>query len=500
MRANTMRQGAKLAFLIMLILTSGSFSGAEEYIQAQAEIGIKTAASGGRYTVSQVAQIAGENGVSVVITTDAFLNRWQYGLWPLRSIIKKTEETRSLSTYGILRYLEEIKQVQRKNPGMVIIGGLEVSPLYYWEGDIFRNNFAIKDWHKHLLVIGLEGLQSYRSLPVIGNPMALVKPFGIKNLLCLLVPIAMLLAGLYCVREGKKAEDGVYERRLGLPLAHWYYVGIALLTASLIFFVNAFPFRNLEYDQYHGYRGAIPYQNLIDYVNKHGGMTFWAHPEAKNIEKIGAVSVQTSEHAGLLIDTCGYTGFAIFYEGYDIVGRPQGIWDSVLRRYCQGGCASPVWAIGTLDYETSGNLNENLGILRTVLLVKEMTGQAVLDALKKGRMYVAKDANAAHFRLDSFSIEDSSGRSATMGEEIDITGSARIKIKGSYVSDKAAKMPLKVLLIRDGEQIAQFEVEAPFDIIYDDKETAGSGKRYYRAEVRSSGLVLVTNPVFVARK
>jgi hypothetical protein len=182
------------------------------------------------------------------------------------------------------------------------------------------------------------------------------------------------------------------------------------------------------------------------------------------------------------------------------VGRPEGVWDSVLRRHCRGGCATPVWAVGALDYETSGSLNENLGILRTVLLVKELNKAGVLDALKKGRMYVAKDANAARFRLENFTVGESSGPSATMGQEIMLTGQPRVNIKGSYIGEETKRTPLKVLLLKDGVELALFEVEAPFDITYDDKAAASSGKHYYRAEVRSNGLVLVTNPVFVTRK
>lgn len=491
---------AGLVFFLVVMLASVFSSQAEEYLQAQTVIGIKTAAGGGRYTVSQAAQIAAKNGVDIIVTSDAFLNRWQYGLWPLRNIIKKTEETRSVFTYGIRRYLDELEVARQNNPGMIVIGGLEAAPFYYWEGNPFRSNFAIRDWHKHFLVIGLEGQKDYKRLPVIGNGASLAKPFGIQGLLCLLLPIVILAGGLFCIREGRNAQEGVYERRLGLLLTHWRYVGIILLATSLLLFVNGSPFRGLKYDQYHGDRGTTPYQNLIDYVNKHGGMTFWAHPEAMNIEKIGTVSIQTGEHTGLLLETCGYTGFAVFYEGYDMVGRPQGIWDSLLRRYCQGGCAEPVWALGALDYEKEGNLGENIKNLRTVLLLKEMSEVGALDAMRKGRMYVTKDANAARFRLESFTIGDSSDRSATMGQEIILTGIPRVRVKGNFIGDAVAKTPLKVLLIRDGELLTIFDVEAPFDITYDDKEAVSSGKHYYRAEVRSSGLVLVTNPVFVTRE
>jgi hypothetical protein len=87
-----------------------------------------------------------------------------------------------------------------------------------------------------------------------------------------------------------------------------------------------------------------------------------------------------------------------------------------------------------------------------------------------------------------------------MGQNIILTGSPRVRIKGNFTGDVAAKTPVKILLIRDGELLTIFDVEAPFDIAYGDKEIISAGKHYYRAEVRSNGLVLVTNPVFVTRE
>jgi len=474
---------------------------AEEYMQAQAAVGIKTTASGGRYTVSQVALIARQNGIDVMITADAFLNRWQYGLWPLRNVIRKTEQTRSVMTYGIRRYLDELKAVQERFPRLVIVGGLEAAPFYRWEGNPFYGKFALKDWHKHLLVVGLETVRDCKGLPVIGNGTALAKPAGFKSLLCLFFPILILSIGLFGMYEGRFARKDIYMRRHGILLMQWRYYGIALAIAGLLFLINRCPFRDLKYDQYHGDRGPMPYQNFIDHANRHNGMTFWAHPEAKNVEQRGKIDIETKEHTGLILETRDYTGFAVFYEGYDIIGRPGGLWDSVLREYCKGGRRSAAWAIGLLDYEQRGSLGEEMKNLRTVLLVKETNKDECLKALREGRAYVAKDANASRFRLDDFSVSDSAGTAkATMGQEVAITGSPRIRISGRFTGTAETALPVKILLIKDGSLIGIFEEQAPFDITYDDENAEEPGKHYYRVELRSSKLTLVTNPVFVTRK
>ena len=484
-----------------ILFPDGTDASSGDFIQLQAAIGVSTVATEGRYTVSQIVEVAKRGGINVVITEDAFLNRWQYGLWPLRNIIKNTKETGSICRYGIRRYLKELALARLENPGMIILGGLETAPFYYWTGNPFRPGFAIKDWHKHLLVIGLEDPKDYRGLPVLGNGTSTAKPIGLKSILYMIASFLALCAGIVCAYKGRFARKDVYERKQGLLLTQWRRFGIILIAAGAILVANGYPFRGFIYDQYHGDRGAVPYQKLIDYVNSRAGIVFWAHPETKNIEKIGPVSIKTGEHTDLLLLTRDYTGFAVFHEGYNIVGRPGGIWDRALREYCGDSRRSPVWAIGAIGYEKGGDLGESMNNLRTVLLVRKMSAEEALGALKRGRMYVASGTNASRFRLDAFTVGDSSARAeATMGQEIALTGAPRVRIRGHFTGAGASAAAVKILLIRDGEALAVFEKEASFDITYDDESAEKNGRHYYRIELRSNGLVLVTNPVFVTRK
>lgn len=488
------------AAVFFLLLVSAAVYAAEEYRQVTAAIGFETVYSGGRYTVSQVADMARRNGVKAIITSDALINRWQYGLWPLRKIVKRTEEAPSVSKYGIRIYLDDIRLAQEANRDVIIIAGLEVAPFYWWKGNPFRGEFSIRDWHKHLIVIGLESLKDIESLPVIGYGRSLVKKAGPGSVLYLLIMLSASVLGIFGILTGLGARPGVYERRYGILLTQWLAVGIAATSVTVLVFINGYPFNGLKYDQYHGDRGAAPYQNLIDYVNGRGGMTFWAHPEADNIEKAGKVTIETREHADLLLQTREYTGFAVFYEGYDIIGRPGGLWDGLLMEYCRGARRSPVWAIGMIDYDRAGSLDEQLQILRTVLLVKSEDKASVAEAMKSGRMYVAKDADAANFRLDVFTAGEAAGASqATMGQKAVVEGAPRVRISGRFTKDPQPSGAVRILIIRDGEPVKVLEAEAPFDITYDDESLAAGG-HYYRAEIKSSRLLLVTNPVFVTKR
>ena len=82
--------------------------------------------------------LAGElraKGVDVFITTDHLLSSWSYGLWPLRRLLAKRVDDKSVLKAGAAAYLEEIGRVCLKLDGS--LGSLvdEAAPLteYAWK-------------------------------------------------------------------------------------------------------------------------------------------------------------------------------------------------------------------------------------------------------------------------------------------------------------------------------------------------------------------------------
>ncbi|HDZ76993.1 MAG TPA: hypothetical protein ENH41_02790 [Candidatus Omnitrophica bacterium] len=478
--------------LISVLVILGCFcriSVAEELIQAPAAIHISSTVSDGKLSIPEIIATAKENGIKVIIFTDHAMVKWEYGLWPLRKIIKKTVERNSISTYGIKRYLREIEDAQKKNPDLVLIPALESAPFYYWSGNPFKNNLKLHNWHKHILVIGLGKAEDYKNIPSVSNGNSLYLRFRIW----LLWPILTLLAGVFCLRKRQFGYKDLQGRSLGPYSLKWRIFGIVVIIFSLLFLFNNFPFAEFKFDQYHGEQGVGPYQNLVDYVNNKGGLTFWAHPEAEYIKRIGRVEVETREYSDYLLDTSDYSGFAVFTEGYKI-GRPGNIWDSVLKQYCLGERKSPVWAISELDFDVTGDLAEYIKGLRTVILVPSLTREAVLEALGHGRMYVVRGKPG--LVLDKFVIHDSlSDVNVTMGDKIELSGNPVVKM-GGHFPDKRSKR-VKINLIRNGVVTKTFEVMSPFEIDYQDDYFDKGKKIYYRIEIRYAGGILATNPVFV---
>ncbi len=393
---------------IVICLFVSTIVSAEELFQAPAAIQIASTVSDGKYSLDEIARTARENGIKIIILGERDFMRWEYGLWPLRGLIKKTVESNSLFAYGIERYFKEIERLKKGNPDMLIIPGVESAPFYYWEGSPFRKNLKIKDWHKHMLIVGLKDNEDYENIPSLSNPRAKV-----------------------------------------------------------------------EYDQYRGDPGPRPYQNLIDYVNQNNGLIYWAHPEAENISSRGDIRIETKEYSGDLTKTHGYTGFTVFYDGYEKTGRPGGLWDELLKGYCRGEGKSPVWAIGGLGFDQGGELSAAMKDLRVILNLSEWSQEAVLAALREGKNYVL--LGRVDLRLENFSVEN---RFAPL-----------IRIKGYAALDK--EIPLRIKLIRQGAVIKTFEAGNIFDIVYEDPSYVKGEKTYYRLEIDCAGGMLIANPVFV---
>ncbi|MFC1590738.1 PHP domain-containing protein [Candidatus Omnitrophota bacterium] len=247
------------------------------------------------------------------------------------------------------------------------------------------------------------------------------------------------------------------------------------------------------YDQYHGDKWYKPYQELIDYVNDEGGMTFWAHPEAANSVKIGGILIHTLPYEKLLLDTEGYTGYGIFHEGYGKVGLPGGLWDAILTGYCEGRRKEPVWAIGETDYE--GKRSESIDHVKNVFLVTEKSRSAVLDALKNGRFYVVVPSRECELILDDFSLREISGSGkAAMGATI--SGADKVALSVSVSSDKDTGKPARIMLVKDGEIYKIYNERLPFTVELEEAAPQSGRTAYYRIDASCQGSRLISNPIF----
>ncbi|MFZ5517030.1 MAG: hypothetical protein ACOY90_10355 [Candidatus Zhuqueibacterota bacterium] len=506
------------------------------YIRLNAAIHCDTQISGGKHSPETMAEFFSAQKLDAAFITDHDHVSAEYGIFPFRNALKYRHHRPSIHTLGAARYLDTIRAIDQQTPGVIIFPGIEAVPFYHWEGSFVSNNLRLKNWHRHVLVLGLNRAGDVDALPSPLNnrfgPYSGVKIIiGVAGLIGLIVALGCFVrmhrankakasAGTalrvvnhraypnfitpqgqvkshfrdelpYSFRIVKRQQPGDGRRK---------WAGIVLkisMVGCVLAVLAGYPWKATKYSLYSGDYGAGPYQDLIDYVNEKQGLTFWAHPEAHYHSSEWSIDVETLPYPELLLQTFNYTGFAIFWEGMHHVGRPGGIWDMVLNQYCLGKRDRPVWAIGELDFEEQDDprmLRETL----TPVWAKERSAAAIMDALGAGRMYATRNFAADFIHLETFALSDANaGCVAISGQEY--SGAFPPEIRISLTLTQPGTYHLE--LIRNGQAIRRFEPngQGNWTIAFRDGDIPAGRKSYYRFLIyRNNWAVLASNPIFAS--
>jgi hypothetical protein len=452
---------------------------ASEHLQVPGLIDLKTTYGDGDLDLESLVELAKERDFEVLFISDHDRVAMEYGLSPLRRILRKRVELPSINLRGADNYLYGIRRVQEKYPNMIIIPGSDTAPFYFWTGSYFKKNLTAHQYERHFLTVGLEKAEDYKHLPILHNGFSTQY---IKNSLPIILPsLVPLVLGLLLVKR-----KGIF-RVCGLLISGFVF----------LFIINTAPFKSSPFDQYHGDQGIAPYQLVIDYVASRGGFTFWNYPETQSgVRKMGPIFLNTPPHPEVLWESKGYTGFAALYGDNITVTEPGGIWDKVLLEYCRGERDRPVWGISTEHFHKEGGAGEKLGNFPTVFLVRKRTKRDILFAMREGKMYACRGRYPQRMILDEFAVCSPGCESrAISGDEIVLTENPRIRI--SIDLKEKTQSRVRIRLIRSGELIKTFRGSLPMEIDYEDQCFAPGKKMYYRIDARGSG-ALVSNPIFVS--
>ena len=470
-------------FFLCTIIFIMSFCGiqqafAADYQQVAGLMDLRTTFSDGAYNIQELVLLARQRGFNVLFINDHDRMAMEYGLPPLRNILKKTVEQNSINKQGAERFIQTIREVGKKYPDMIIVPGSETVPFYYWTGNPLTGTLTAHDHEKRLLTVGMENPEDYENLPILHNGLSLRYVFNaLPEILFFSVS---LIAGIILIRW-----RGIMQ-----------ISGIIIVILSIAFILNSTAFRSSPFDPYHGNQGMAPYQALIDYVNLKGGMTFWNYPETKSgVRKMGPIQVSTMPYPAALQESRSYTGFAALYGENITLTEPGNIWDITLKEYCAGYRSQPPWGIATADFHGEGKGEDKLGTYQTVFFVQEKTKSDVLKALRNGNMYAYQGNVPQTLKLDEFSLSSADGQiRGITGDTIDLNGFPKIRIAIS--SGGAAENSVMVRLIRSGTLIGIFEEKLPFQIEHIDQYYKPGEKIYYRIDIRGPGAI-VSNPIFV---
>jgi len=68
---------------------------------------------------------------------------------------------------GSEKYLAEIERLNRQQPSVLIIPGIQSSPFYYWTGKPFGKGLTAHNFRKELLIVGVSNPDDYYNLPLL---------------------------------------------------------------------------------------------------------------------------------------------------------------------------------------------------------------------------------------------------------------------------------------------------------------------------------------------
>lgn len=452
---------------------------ADPYMVVTGLVDLRSTFSDGTHSIEEIVQMAESRGFKVVFINDHDRIVLSYGVPPFRRILRYKKEFPSIMTHGPEKYLKEIERLSRKYPNVIIIPGCITSAHYYWTGSWLKGDLTVHGYDRRILVFNFDKPDDYALIPTPHNRLSLryTKEL-LPGLVTFLIPLF-----------------------IGLILARWKgfyrWMGFCLILFSVLAIVDYNPFRSSRFSAYEGEQGIAPYQELIDYVNERGGLSFWNYPEQRSgIRQYGPIKVSTPPYPEVLHESKNYTGFAAIYGENVTVTDPGNEWDRVLNEYCRGKRNKPAWGISAADFHRDGPSVRRLGAYPTTFLVRELSKRGVLEAMEKGRMYCSLGKNDMWPKLDYFNVLGNAGEKAYMGETATTSRYPVIKFRVSYETEKPAS--LQILLIRGGTVLHTFKGISPVEMEYTDEKAPPNKKTYYR--LMDSRKHLVSNPIFVTYK
>ena len=479
-----------LVFIVYILSPIFLTAQVPEYHRYAVGIHYDTIISGGYFTVQELLGYAAENKLDAVIFCDHDRIRVEYGIPPLRNLVKKQKVEPSLITFGPENYLNMLKGAGELFPDITIIPGTEVGPGYYWSGNPLKKTLILHDWHQHMMVIGLENPADYYHFPSTASHIR--RGFNSRILFDLLAVIGIFFGLMLFKVKTTKTIRLSLGQVLHVKRRPFKFTGIVIALFCTAILVNDFPFTARVYSPYNGNPNPAVSQALIDYVIDKGGLVYYAHPEAHFQGESDGIQLETLPYTDLLLKTENYTGFAVFGEGFHVAGAPGGEWDSTLIQYIAGKRAKPPWIVGEVDFE--GDLPpEFVREVCTFVWAENKSKRALLDALAKGRCYAAQIFGSNFVWLDRWNISEPSGKSAISGEEISTEGDVTLHFDFTVAEGKNG---FEALVIRNGEQIATIPFDESMTMDFDDIPPLG--KSYYRLWVLYRGTpVVASNPIFV---
>ena len=467
----------------LLAMTVAATPSDADRIPLRTAFHVHTTFSDGSHTLEELTSRASQEDIDAIILSDHFETHIEYGPPLFRKALAVSADSASLGPHDLSGYVEAAAEAERQS-GVIVMPGVEITPFYYWDGDLVSKDFTLNSAHHHLLVL-FPDAADIATLGKLLERMSApgIEEFGLGSLLLLwpLIPGAWALHGLL---RGKRS------------LVLWL-----VAAGSLVALVRSWPYRVPRHSPYANDAGAAPYQDALDASRPSTTLTFWAHPEAsaKFQHPRYPVTYLSEKYSELIYQTQGATGFAALYEGYRETGGVGGTWDRALSELNLERRREPLWTVGELDLHEEGESGGKfLGQVETVVLAKERSRRAIIDALRQGSMYAVRQPGAARLTLERFrAVCDQD--TVDMGQRATVTSPCRIQAILRAHGESLDKV--KTTLVSNGEEAGERTIDIGEDGVELtwDAPIAPGGASYFRLMAwRGNELSLFSNPVFLA--
>lgn len=494
-------RGLAMAVLCMMVLgadlllhrVASAESEPAPRLTLKAAMHVHSTVSTGRLSLEALARRAEEQGLDVLVLSDNFTLRYDYGIRPFERLLKHQLAFPSVMEYGIGRFLDEVRAVRRRHPNLILVPGVEVAPYYHWTGSLIEGDLTMHDAQRNLLVIGLDREEDYAALPARGNPQSFV--WDGQSLVNGL-PLLLGMSALWAWWPARRRVHRDQRRRT---------FAVLVLAGAAALGLHAWPLTSPAFSSYHAGAGYQPYQALIDAARQRGGLVFWSMTEARDFSQhafgpLGTITVKTEPHPEALVLTRGYTGFGGLYQDTRRVVAPGGIWDQVLQTTASDALEPAPTMIGEVAFHGFEDAGKDLDRVYTVLQVTERTEGGVLEALASGHAYaVARGDGQILLTLDEFRVTADGGPPTRIGDRLELRAGAEILIHAAVSTADQRPHPAKLRLIRSGQVIHQVEGQTPLALDLADREAPAGQWLIYRVEVTGKSGELLTNPIFIRK-
>jgi hypothetical protein len=485
---------AALAFLGQLVVAFAA-GAAPAYRPIPTALHVHSTWSSGNLSLEDLARLARARGIEAILLADNHLQSFEYGLPPLRGLLRYRVRFPSVMSNGPEAFLGAVESAGTRHPDVVIVPGVEVIPQYFWTGSLLDGSLTMHNGQKNLLALGLYKPEDYWALPAVGN--AAAGPWSPW----LLSPSLLAIPGIWLLRSRRRRVTQlryfqvVEKRRRTVP-------GVFCLLAGVLLLVNNYPFRRAPVSAYDADAGLTPYQNVIDLVAARRGLAVWSLPEARDRQVVTVAglraTLRTDPYPTDLLRTDRFTAFAGLYEDTTTFAEPGYGWDQLLLEYLHGRRGAPAWAVGEAAFHYEGQAGKRLGDVQTVVLATGKDPAGIMEALRSGRVYCRLRTDDENLSLGRFQVLSSQAEPTEAGGRLTLRPGDRPDVYAVIESATGRRLAVDVRLIRSGSVIQTLHAETPVTVRWTEPPLASNARLYYRLEARGpAGLRLLSNPIFV---